>query len=90
VNKHSAQTTGNIRIMLPEPGPVAAPPIRVLVETHQRLQGAADVALCKELSELVHHHLRFRAKIELQAEGVFQVQTGATGKSKLVEIIGDL
>jgi len=90
VNKHSAQTTGNIRIMLPEPGPVAAPPIRVLVETHQRLQGAADVALCKELSERVHHHLRFRAKIELQAEGVFQVQTGATGKSKLVEIIGDL
>ena len=86
VNRHSALTTGNIRIVLPEPGPVVEPPVTVLVE-HVPASEAELADLANELGDALHHHLRFRAVIEFQAQGEFEVKTGATGKSKLVEVV---
>ena len=85
VNKHSELTTGNIRMVLPSPGPVVEPPVKVLVE-HTPANGEQLSQLSKELGDALHHHLRFRAAIEFQAAGVFELKTGATGKSKLVEV----
>ena len=85
INKHSELTTGNIRMVLPSPGPVVEPPVKVLVE-HTPANGEQLSQLSKELGDALHHNLRFRAAIEFQAAGVFELKTGATGKSKLVEV----
>ncbi len=91
VNKLSDLTTGNIRIVLPQPGPVAEPPVNVLVEHVRALSVEQDSEqlqkLSQEIEHAIHHQLRFRAKIEMQSEDMFEVKTGATGKSKLVEVV---
>ena len=51
------------------------------------MAGPGQQLLANELGDALHHHLRFRAVIEFQAQGEFEVKTGATGKSKLVEVV---
>jgi phenylacetate-CoA ligase len=85
INRHSEFTTGNIRMILPRPGPVVEPPVTVLVEATK--EGNFD-QLAAELENAIHHQLRFRASVQLQPEDTFEIKTGATGKSKLVEVIG--
>jgi phenylacetate-CoA ligase len=87
VNRHSSKTTGNIRMILQEPGPVAEPPIPILVEHVRNLSTAQLAELGNELENAIHHQLRFRAKIEFQSEDHFELKTGTTGKSKLVEVL---
>jgi phenylacetate-CoA ligase len=87
VNRHSSKTTGNIRMILQKPGPVAEPPIPILVEHVRNLSTAQLTELGNKLENAIHHQLRFRAKIELQSEDHFELKTGATGKSKLVEVL---
>ena len=82
VNRISELTTGNIRMVLPKPGPVAEPPVNVLVEVN-----AVQEGLAKNIEDAIHHRLRFRADIQLVPVGEFEVKTGTTGKSKLVEVI---
>lgn len=89
VNRSSELTTGNVRLVLPKPGPVAEPPVKLLVETQTTLSTQASAALISELDNAIHHHLRFRANIVLQNKDTFEVKTGATGKSKLVEVIAE-
>jgi len=86
VNRHSDKTTGNIRIVLPAKGPVVEPPTTVLVEHVSGLSSDQLTQLISELGAAIHHHLRFRANIILQVRGQFEVKTGATGKSKLLEV----
>jgi phenylacetate-CoA ligase len=87
VNRLSDQTTGNIRMVLPTPGPVAEPPVRVLVEHVNHLSSDQLQSLAVEIEKALHHQLRFRASIQLQNKDTFEVQTGTTGKSKLVEVL---
>ncbi len=86
VNRYGDITTGNIRLLLPQTGPVIEPPIIVLVETQTGLDEAAQKTACKEIEAAIHHQIRFRAQVILQPVGKFEVQTGATGKSKLFEV----
>ncbi len=88
INRHSEITTGNIRMVLPKPGPVVEPPVDVLV-LHHPASTEQLKTLGGTLNNAIHHHLRFRANIVFQAEGEFQLKTGATGKSKLVEVKGE-
>lgn len=87
INRHSELTTGNIRMLLPAPGPVVEPPVDILVEHAPTNQETLD-KLANELSNALHHQLRFRAKIRFQTEDEFEIKTGATGKTKLVEVTG--
>ena len=87
VNRHSSKTTGNIRTILQKPGPVAEPPIPILVEHVRNLSTAQLTELRNKLENAIHHQLRFRAKIEFQSEDHFELKTGVTGKSKLVEVL---
>jgi phenylacetate-CoA ligase len=86
VNKNSNLTTGNIRIVIPKPGPVAKPPVTILVEHIEGLSESQLKHLAKKLDEAIHHQLRFRSNIIMQATSTFEVKTGATGKSRLVEV----
>ncbi|MFN3236439.1 MAG: phenylacetate--CoA ligase family protein, partial [Pseudomonadales bacterium] len=86
INRHSNLTTGNIRMVLPKAGPVVEPPVKVLVE-HIAVASEHQLAQLKgELENALHHQLRFRADIQWQSESEFEIKTGATGKSKLVEV----
>jgi len=88
VNRFSDKTTGHIRMVLPTPGPVAEPPVKTLVEVEPGLSTEESRQLIDALGAEIHHHLRFRARIELQPVGEFEVKSGATGKSQLLEIEG--
>ena len=86
VNRYGDSTTGNIRLVLPKAGPVIEPPIIVLVETPVGIDEAQQQKICQDLETAIHHQIRFRAKVVLQPMGQFDVQTGATSKSELIEI----
>lgn len=86
VNGLSQQTTGNIRILLDQPGPVAESPVSVLVEHVAGLSELQLQKLSTEIEAAIHHNLRFRSSVILQEKGSFEIKTGATGKSKLVEV----
>jgi len=88
VTRHGGLATGNIRIVKPGPGPVVEPPVPVKVEIRGG-EPPAHAALKGELEEAIHHYLRFRAEVALIDESAFEVHTGATGKSKLVEVAGE-
>jgi phenylacetate-CoA ligase len=87
VNRLSEQTTGNIRMVLPKPGPVAEPPVNVLVEHIKGLSPEQLTSLAEAIEKALHHQLRFRAAIQFESEESFEIQTGTTGKSKLVEVL---
>jgi phenylacetate-CoA ligase len=85
VNRASDQTTGNIRIFKPDSGPVVPPPVAISVEVHAGLEAVNGAVLKAALESSIHHALRFRSEVTLVEHGEFEVRTGATGKSKLVE-----
>ena len=70
-------------------GPVVEPPVTVLVEHVAGLGKEQLTKLSLELQTAIHHHLRFRPSIVMQVKGEFELKTGATGKSKLVEVDPD-
>ncbi|MFT5691634.1 MAG: phenylacetate-CoA ligase [Oceanicoccus sp.] len=86
VNRHSNETTGNIRVVLSTAGPVALSPVAVIVEHISGLSFDRLPMLGQELETAIHHHLRFRSRIVFESEGIFELKTGSTGKSKLVEV----
>ena len=89
INKTSDLTTGNIRIVKSGPGPVVPAPVLVKVEVKARLPDQKKQALAGDLDNAIHHQLRFRATFELIDEGEFELLKGATGKTRLVEQIGE-
>ena len=74
-------------MVLPKSGPVAEPPVTVLVEHINNLSSDQLKVLAVEIEKALHHQLRFRASIQLQNQDTFEIQTGTTGKSKLVEVL---
>ena len=89
INKTSDLTTGNIRIVKSGPGPVVPPPVLVKVEVKAGLPDQKKQALAGDLDNAIHHQLRVRATFELIDEGEFELLKGATGKTRLVEQIGE-
>ena len=89
INKTSDLTTGNIRIVKSGPGPVVPAPVLVKVEVKAGLPDQKKQALAGDLDNAIHHQLRFRATFELIDEDEFELLKGATGKTRLVEQIGE-
>ena len=86
INRLSPLLTGNIRIVKDDNSPVVASPVRVKVEIAKHATAADREQLGEMITNAIHHHLRFRARPEFITEGEFQLLTGTTGKSKLVEV----
>ena len=78
------RVTGNIRIVLNEPPPVAKPPLPVEVEIMENIAPEAVPDLAQEIEDKIHHDLRFRAKVELVDFGSLESRVGATHKSQLI------
>lgn len=78
------RVTGEIRILLAEPGPKVEPPLKIRVEwglvNQQDLSG-----LKKEIEEKLSKQLRCRADIEWVAPETLERATGLTAKGKLIE-----
>ena len=89
INKTSKFTTGNIRIVNPDSGPVVQAPVLIKVEIKGGLSGEQKLTLSSQLDNAIHHQLRFRAHFNFIDEGKFELLKGATGKTRLVEQITD-
>ena len=80
VTKYYPRTTGEMRVMLHQPGPKVEPPIRLkieyggMVEDHKFLKD--------EIEQNIHDLLRFKAEVELVPEGTLE---RTSKKAKLVE-----
>ena len=85
INKTSELTTGNMRIVKSGSGPVVSAPVPVKVEIRAGLSEESKTTLAGELSDAIHHQLRFRATLTFIEEGEFELIKGATGKTRLVE-----
>ncbi|QYJ80099.1 phenylacetate--CoA ligase family protein [Shewanella acanthi] len=77
--------TGNIRVVKPSASPVVEPPLHVKVETTGELSAEQQAELIDAISAKIQRQLRFKAKIELFAQGSLVMEYGATGKVKLIE-----
>ncbi len=78
--------TGNIRIIKDSESPVVEPPVQVKVECKGNPSEDQKNILKKQLKDTITQKLRFRANIILFNENDLSVETGATGKIKLLEI----
>ena len=85
INKASKFTTGNIRIVNPDSGPVVPAPVLIKVEIKRGLSGETKRELSGQLDSAIHHQLRFRAQFDFIDEGELELLKGATGKTRLVE-----
>ncbi|MCP4624889.1 MAG: phenylacetate--CoA ligase [bacterium] len=84
VTSFHPRATGNIKIVLNEPPPVAKPPLPVKVELREKLPPEAARDLAKEIEDKIHHSLRFRAKVDLVDFGSLESKMGSTHKSQLI------
>ena len=89
INSVSPYTTGNMRIIKDDAGAVVQAPVRVKVEVSRDLTAADQSTLSEQIEQAIHHQLRFRVKPIFIAEGEFDIRSGTTGKTKLVEIAGE-
>lgn len=77
------RTTGEMRILLEEPGPRVRPPLRLVVEHAVSLRTEEVVGLKASLEEIMHERLKVRPSIEMVPPGVLQ---RTTHKARLIEV----
>ena len=77
-------TTGMLRIILDEPGPLVSPPLNLRVEYgHEDMSTAEQVRLADDLSETIRDRLRVKPRIELVPPNSLPREAG---KTYLIEI----
>jgi phenylacetate-CoA ligase len=78
------RTTGHFRIVLDEPPPRVAPPLRLRVERGEHSRAEDDQALVSTLAERMHARLSVRPTVEVLAAGSL---TRTTHKSTMIEMV---
>ena len=74
------RTTGEMRIILDQPGPKVPAPLHIKVE---HVKEEKDIPKFKsDIEERLHDLLRFKAEVELVPEGTFE---RTSTKAKLIE-----
>lgn len=63
------ETTGHIRIVLEQPGPLVAPPLPVEVEVSNDVPEAARAELANRIAERIRSRLSFKAEIRFIPDG---------------------
>jgi len=79
------RTTGQMRIVLSEPGHKIKPPLRMIVEHGPDVCADDLAALAAELETLIHDRLKIRPAIELVAPGTL---ARSSHKTRLIETAG--
>jgi phenylacetate-CoA ligase len=77
------QTTGQMRIVLDEPGPRVKPPLKLVVEHGPEVHGEAIRRLKADLEQMLHEKLKVRPDIQMVQPGTLE---RATHKTKLIEV----
>lgn len=80
------RTTGVMKIVLDKPGPLVKPPLRVEVESGADVLPGEIGRLQEEMQKHMKDNLRINPEIMMRPAGSIRVETGATGKVKLVEV----
>jgi len=79
------KVTGEMRIVLDEPPPLAKPPVKIKVEHGEGLDEDARKKLKQDMEEKIKGVLSFRADIELVPPMSLPRVAGPTGKGELIE-----
>lgn len=77
------RTTGNLRILLDQPGPLVKPPLKLLVEHGEGMQDEGKEALRGDLTRYMKENIRVNPEIQLVPSGTIPREMG---KTKLIEI----
>jgi phenylacetate-CoA ligase len=88
VSNFVPKTTGTFRILLDKPGPLVRPPLRLTIEHGSGLSHHEVAQLSTDLRAYMRDNLRINPELQLVPAGSMEVKKGATGKVKLVEIVG--
>jgi len=81
------RTTGALKILLDQPGPLVKPPLRLRLEYGESVTEAERETLKEELKKYIRDNLRVNPEIELVPPDSIPRETGSTGKLKLIEVI---
>lgn len=87
IARYHPKTTGVLKILLDQPPPLVKPPLKLKVEYESSLKQEEQEALKEELKKYIRDNLRVNPEIELVPSGSIPIETGATGKVKLTEIV---
>ena len=87
VARFHPKTTGVLKILLDQPGPLVKPPLKLKVEYGSGIRPEESASLKEEIKKHMKDNLRINPEIELVPPGSIKVETGQTGKVKLVEVI---
>ncbi len=82
IESFAPRTTGELRIVLNEPGPRVSPPLKLRVEYQSGLEKDAVEMLKQDIIEALHQRLRVRPKVDMVPEGTFE---RTRHKTKLIE-----
>lgn len=77
------RTTGQMRVVLDQPGHRVKPPLRLVVEHGPDIQGSELPALKAALEAMMHEKLKVRPDIQLVAPGTLE---RSSHKTKLIEV----
>lgn len=81
------ETTGIFKILLDQPGPLVKPPLRLRLEYGTGLREEERETLKEKVKTYMKENLRVHPEIELVPPESIPIETGATGKTKLIEIV---
>lgn len=81
------RTTGALKILLDQPGPLVKPPLRLKLEYGPDVMQNELPILKEELKKYIRDNLRVNPEIELVPPDSIPLETGATGKVKLIEVV---
>ena len=82
------RTTGVLKIVLDQPGPLVNPPLKLRVEYGVHVKPEEVQSLKEEIGGYFKEIFRVNPEIELVPPNSIPQETGKTGKVKLVEIVG--
>jgi len=80
-------TTGALKILLEQPGPLVKPPLRLKVEYGMGVKQNELQTLSDKIKMFIKDNLKVNPEIEWVPPDSIPIETGATGKVKLIEIV---
>lgn len=86
VSHFHPKTTGTFKILLSQPPPLVKPPLKLKVEYGSTVKQEDREILKEEIRRYIKDNLRVNPEIELVPPDSIPIETGATGKVKLIEI----
>lgn len=85
VSSFIPRVTGEMRVVLDAPGPMAEPPLKLRIEHGEGIADAEIEGLKDELGQTIRAKLEFRPEIEMVPPNTFERAGGVSAKGTLLE-----